>query len=61
MKTSGNHIATIVLMLAVIGYTIYNYVSGRTDFTIFVVCMMLLCLPLLNIIRILIRDWKNKE
>lgn len=61
MQSKGRTLGTIVLILAVIGYTIWNYMNGKTDFTMFLVCMALLCLPLFNIVRILISQWRDGE
>jgi len=60
MNNITKTILTILAMVAVIGYTIFNYVSGRIDTMYFFVFMAILCIPLLNMINILIREWKNK-
>jgi len=60
MNDRTKTLLTILAMAAVIGYTIFNYVSGRIDTMYFFVFMAILCIPLLNMINILIREWKNK-
>ena len=59
MKEAGKTILTVVLILAVMAYTGYNYWIGKTDQQMFVVSMIVLAVPLVNIIRILIRQWKE--
>lgn len=51
---------TILAMVAVICCTIFNFISGKIDTMYFVVLMAILCIPLVNMVNILIRDWKNK-
>ena len=53
-------ILTILLLLAVMGYTVWNYVSGRTDTVMFLVCMAIMGIPLVNMVNILIQEWKKK-
>lgn len=60
MKSTTKALLSIVLILAVIGYTVFNYVSGKTPLFTFLVFMVLLCLPLFNIINILIQQMKEK-
>ena len=60
MKTFAKPLGLMVLMLAVIGYTIYNYTTGKTDFTMFLVSMGILCVPLVNMIRLLIQEMKKR-
>jgi hypothetical protein len=35
MDTSGGKLATLVLMIAVLGYTAYNYIHGKRNFWFF--------------------------
>jgi len=53
-------ILSLVLMAAVIGYTIFNFVTGKISMVYFVVFMAILCIPFLNMINILIRELKEK-
>ena len=53
-------ILMIIVMVAVIGYTIFNYVSGKTDLVFFLVCIVIVGLPLANMINILIQELKKK-
>ena len=61
MKSMGRLIGSVALILAVMGYTIYNYMTGRTDFSMFLVSMAVLCLPLFNMVRILFQEWKDSH
>ena len=51
---------SILTILAVIGYTIFNYATGKINGTYFWVFMAILCIPLMNMVNILIREWKDK-
>jgi len=53
-------ILSLAVMAAVIGYTIFNFVSGEISMTYFVVFMAILCIPFMNMINILIRELKDK-
>ena len=53
-------ILTIIAMLAVIGYTVFNYISGKIDLVYFLVCIAIVGFPLANMLNIMIREWKNK-
>ena len=60
METKMKAILTIVTMLMVMGYTVCNYVSGKTDLVMFLVCMAIMGIPMVNMINILIEEWKKK-
>ena len=51
---------TLLAMAAVIAYTVYNYVSGRTNQMTFLVYMGVLCIPMLNMVNLLIQELKNR-
>lgn len=61
MKSLGRLILSVLLILAVMGYTIYNYSTGRTDFSMFLVSMAVLCLPLFNMVRLAIQEWRDNR
>ena len=56
MNRTPKTLLTLLLMAAVIAYTIYNYVSGKTDQMTFLVYMVILGVPFVNMIRILIQE-----
>ena len=60
MKTFAKPLGLIVLMLAVIGYTVYNYLHGKIDSAMFLVSIVILGLPLFNMVNLLIQEWKKK-
>ena len=60
METKMKAILTIVTMLMGMGYTVWNYVSGKTDLVMFLVCMAIMGIPMVNMINILIEEWKKK-
>ena len=61
MNTVGKAVAVMVFMVAVMGYTVFNYLSGKIDMTMFAVCILIMGIPLFNIVNILIQQWKNKD
>ena len=56
MNKTAKTLLTLLLMAAVIAYTIYNYLSGGTNQTTFLVYMVILGIPFVNMIRILIQE-----
>jgi hypothetical protein len=60
MDTVKKGILTILFMLIVMAYTVINYASGKIDFVMFVVCMAIMGIPMLNMINLLIQEWKKK-
>ena len=53
-------ILTILFMLAVMVYTVMNYASGKIDLVMFVVCMAIMGIPMMNMINLLIQEIKKK-
>ena len=60
MDTVKKSILTILVMLAVMGYTVVNYINGKIDLVMFVVCMAIMGIPMLNMINLLIQEIKKK-
>lgn len=54
-------IATIVLILAVMAYTVFNYTTGKTDNKMFLVSMALLGYVLIGMVNQLIQHLKSKN
>lgn len=54
-------IATIVLILAVMAYTVFNYTTGKTDIKMFLVSMALLGYVLMGMVNQLIQHLKSKN
>ena len=59
MDNTKKAIMTIVLVLGVMFYTVMNYINGKTDFTMFLVCIVILGISLVNMFRILIEERKK--
>ena len=59
MDSTKKAIVTIVLILGVMFYTVMNYINGKTDFTMFLVCIVILGFSLFNMFRSLIEN-RNK-
>ena len=59
LETKGGKIVTLALMLAVLVYTIFNYISGKTE--LLVLCLIVfLCLTTgPRIVQSLIDDFKQ--
>ena len=51
---------TLLAILAVLGYTFYNYSTGDRDLTFLIVCTAILGFPFVNILNLLIQELKNK-
>ena len=60
MDTIKKSLFTIPVVLAVMAYTVWNYVQGKTDLLMFLVCMAIMGIPLLNMINLLIQELKKK-
>ena len=60
MDNMKKYALTLLATLAVMAYTIWNYATRRTDQLLFLVSMVALSIPLMNIINLLIQEWKNK-
>ena len=59
LETKGGKIMTLVLMLSVLVYTIYNYISGKAQLVL-LCCILFLCLTTgPRIVSSLIDDFKN--
>ena len=61
MKPIVKILCTILLILAVMAYTIYNYTTGKTDSKMFLVSMALLGYVLIGMVNQLIQHLKNKK
>lgn len=59
MENLRKVIIILLLAVAVAGYSVYNYVTGRTDLEMLIASLVILGLPMLNIISIAIRNWRN--
>lgn len=55
-----SNLMTIVLLVAVLIYTVINYVTGKTSLVFFLICVLALAVPLLKMLSILFQEWKNR-
>ena len=53
-------ILSLLLIAAVLAYTIYNYTAGKTDQFAFLVFTVILGIPFVNMVNILIQELKNR-
>ena len=51
---------SLLLILAVMAYTVYNFTAGKTDQFSFLVYLVILGIPFVNMLNILIRELKNR-
>ena len=60
MNKIAKMVLTLLGILAVLGYTFYNYTTGARDLTFLIVCTAVLGIPFVNILNILIQELKNR-
>lgn len=60
MNKIAKMVLTLMGILAVLGYTYYNYVTGQRDLTFLIVCVVVLGIPFVNILNLLIQELKNR-
>lgn len=60
MKTIGQIVFMIVLLVSCIGYTLYNYINGNTSQIMLIVSIGILGAALINMVQGLIRAIKDK-
>ena len=60
LETKGGKILTLVFMLAVLIYTIYNYIHGKAELLLLCFAIFLFLTTGLRILASLIDDFRNK-
>ena len=60
METKGGKIATLLFMLAVLVYTVINYLNGRAELLLLIFALFLFMTTGLRILASLIDDFKKK-
>ena len=55
-----SNLMTILLLVAVLIYSVINYVTGKTSLVFFLICVLALSVPLLKMLSILFQEWKNR-
>lgn len=56
MNSTLSRIAALVVMAAVIVYTLYNYYTGRSSIGFVIAALLVIGLPMMNIIKLMLRD-----
>ena len=51
---------SLLLIAAVMAYTVYNFLAGKTDQFAFLVYLVILGIPFVNMLNILIQELKNR-
>ena len=51
---------SLLLIAAVMGYTVYNFAAGKTDRFSCLVFLVILGIPFVNMVNILIQELKNR-
>ena len=51
---------TLILIVAVLAYTVFNFVSGKISMSYLLVFSVILGIPFVNILNILIQDLKTR-
>ena len=60
LETKGGKIATLVFMLAVLVYTVINYINGKAQLLLLCFIVFLLLTTGVRIFAFLIEDFKKK-
>ena len=61
MENIRKVIIMVLIMVGVAAYSVYNYMTGQTDLDMLIGSLLILCIPMVNIIVITIRNWRNQE
>lgn len=61
MKISVRTILVIVLLLAAIGYTIYNWITGQVDSDGAILYILVLGFPLVRMLSAALNRWKASQ
>lgn len=59
MKLSVRSLIVIVLLLAAIGYTVFNWVTGEIDMDTAVLYILVLSFPLVRMFSAVLQRWKD--
>ena len=61
MENIRKVITMVLIMVGVAAYSVYNYVTGQTDLDMLIGSLLILCIPMVNIIAITIRNWRDRK
>ena len=60
MNTPAGHIVSLIVMAAVIAYTLFNYYTGRSSIGFVVAALLVVGLPMMNMIKLMIEERNEK-
>ena len=60
MNTPAGRIVSLIVMAAVIVYTLFNYYTGRSSIGFVVAALLVIGLPMMNIIKLMIEEHNEK-
>ena len=60
MNTPAGRIVSLIVMAAVIAYTLFNYYTGRSSIGFVVAALLVIGLPMTNIIKLMIEEHNEK-
>lgn len=61
MKLSVRSLIVVVLLMAAIGYTVFNWVSGEIDADTAILYILVLSFPVVRMLSALLQSWKNNN
>jgi len=56
MNTKAGRIVSLIVMAAVIAYTLFNYYTGRSSIGFVIAAILVIGLPMMNIIKLMIQE-----
>ena len=56
MNSRAGRIVALLCMAAVLGYTVYNYCTGRSSVGFVVAAILCIGFPMMNMIRLMIQE-----
>ena len=59
MKLSVRTLIVIVLLLAAIGYTVFNWITGEIDADSAILYILVLSFPLVRMLSAVLQRWKD--
>ena len=61
MKFSVKTWIMVVLLVAAIGYTVYNWIIGEIDMNTAVLYILVLCYPMVRMLSASLQSWKESN
>ena len=59
MNSNAGRIVSLVVMAAVIAYTLFNYYTGRSSIGFVIAALLVIGLPMMNIIKLMVEERDN--